>query len=453
MVTSVGKGLVLVVVGPLAGLAGGSGACPSTGFTRCLVQAPGGAGGQRGQCSQEQEEGFAQQHAKMIGPCLQRGNAVKPAPSFFLAPASVSISPMSSHLPAWLHQAITIQLDQVPLKRLRSGYAALSAAYGAHPTFEPGGDDVARAQAYMAARMPATYAAVEQALAQVPMEALVDVRSVLDLGAGPGTATWALRERLPDLALATLVETDAATVALAKVLAESRPAPSDLNMNWQDQPALLAAKTATQHDVVLMSYCLEEAGAEEAEALVRAAWAAARQGLLIVEPGTPAGFARLLKMRDMLLAEGGHLIAPCPHTLACPLAAGALGGDLKQKPTAKERFDNMWCHFGVRLERRGLHRLIKGGDLGYEDEKFSFLYFSRTKLSSLAPYRVLAWPKRISRHIELDLCSKSGKREKSFYNRRNTAQNIRNAARRLAWGDAWDPAKVPESVEDEDFDD
>ena len=229
--------------------------------------------------------------------------------------------------------------------------------------------------------------------------------------------------------------------------------PDDLAIHWRSEPALLAAKTATQHDLVLLSYCLEEAGAEEAEALVRAAWTAARQGILIVEPGTPAGFARILKMRDMLLAEGGHLVAPCPHALACPLAAGALGGDLKQKPTSKERFDNMWCHFGVRLERRGLHRLIKGGELGYEDEKFSFLYFSRQKLAPGAPYRVLAWPKRISRHIELDLCAKSGNREKSFYNRRNTAQNIRNAARRLAWGDAWDPSKVPESVEDESFDD
>jgi ribosomal protein RSM22 (predicted rRNA methylase) len=360
---------------------------------------------------------------------------------------------MSSRLPAWLYQAVTAQLDQVPLKRLRSGYAALSKAYGAHPTFEPGGDDIARAQAYLAARMPATYAAVEQALAQVPLEAFAEARSVLDLGAGPGTATWALRERVPNLAVATLVETDAATVSLAKVLAESRPEPQDLALHWRDDPALLAAKTATQHDIVLMSYSLEEAGAEEGEALVRAAWAAARQGLLIVEPGTPAGFARLLKMRDMLLAEGGHLVAPCPHALACPLAAGALVGDLKQKPTSKERFDNMWCHFGVRLERRGLHRQIKGGDFGYEDEKFSFLYFSRQKLAPGAPYRVLAWPKRISRHIELDLCSKSGKREKSFYNRRNTAQNIRNAARRLAWGDAWDPARVPESAEEEDFDD
>lgn len=359
---------------------------------------------------------------------------------------------MSSRLPTWLYIAISNQLDQVPLKRLRSGYAALSASYGAQPTFEPGGDAIARAQAYLAARMPATYAAVEQALAQVPIAALEGARSVLDLGAGPGTATWALRERVPGLALATLVETDAATVSLAKLLAEGRPEPENLNLHWQDQPALLAAKTATQHDLVLMSYCLEEAGAEEGEALVRAAWAAARQGLLLVEPGTPAGFARLLKIRDMLLAEGGHLLAPCPHALACPLAVGAESGQYKQKPTAKERFDNMWCHFGVRLERRGLHRLIKGGDLGYEDEKFSFLYFSRLDLPPAAPYRVLAWPKRISRHIELDLCSKSGNREKSFYNRRNTAQNIRNAARRLAWGDAWDPANLPPMAEEDSFD-
>lgn len=343
------------------------------------------------------------------------------------------MAPMSAHLPEWLFQGIQARLNQVPLRRLQHAYSALGRSYGATPTFEPGGDAEARSQAYVAARMPATYAAVERALQQVPLAALAEAQSVLDLGAGPGTATWALRERVPGLREATLVETDAPTRAQGAALAALRPAPKELNLRWVEQPALDAAISAEPHDLVLMTYALEEAGGQQGAALVAAAWAKAKSGLLIVEPGTPAGFARILAAREQLLKAGGLLVAPCPQSGLCPQAG---------------KIESAWCHFSVRLERRGLHRLVKGGDLGYEDEKFAFLFVSKTFSEKPAPYRLLSFPRRSNRHIELDVCSFDKKRKKLFLNRRETPANVRSAARKLNWGDAWDPEKVPLADED-----
>jgi ribosomal protein RSM22 (predicted rRNA methylase) len=217
-----------------------------------------------------------------------------------------------------------------------------------------------------------------------------------------------------------------------------RPAPDDLNLRWIEQPALDAAIAAEPHDLAILSYALEEAGGERGAALVAAAWAKAAQGLLIVEPGTPAGFGRILAARQQLLDAGAQMLAPCPQSRLCPQAS---------------KIESAWCHFSVRLERRGLHRLVKGGDLGYEDEKYSFLFMSKAPVGKLAPYRLLGFPRRSNRHIELDVCAASGKREKLFLNRRETQAHIRAAARKLNWGDAWDPAAVPQPPPDEDFED
>jgi len=72
---------------------------------------------------------------------------------------------------------------------------------------------------------------------------------------------------------------------------------------------------------------------------------AAKGLLVLVEPGTPAGYGRILRARDRLVGLGATLAAPCPHHAACPLT----GED--------------WCHFSVRLPRSRDHRLAKGGEV------------------------------------------------------------------------------------------
>jgi len=64
--------------------------------------------------------------------------------------------------------------------------------------------------------------------------------------------------------------------------------------------------------------------------------------------------------------------------------------------------------FPVRVERTSLHRRLKGGVLGYEDEKFSYLIATRPQASRPPPARIVRHPQKHSGHIRLTLCTAQG---------------------------------------------
>jgi hypothetical protein len=141
-------------------------------------------------------------------------------------------------------------------------------------------------------------------------------------------------------------------------------------------------------------------------------WAKTRDALVIVEPGTPAGYARIIAGRARLIASGAHVAAPCPHDRACPL----------QAPD--------WCHFAQRLPRSRAHMQMKGAEVPFEDEKFSYVVLTRTPLPQ-HPSRVLAPPVVGKAEIAAKLCTPDGvtlakvaRRHKPAYAR----------ARRWSWG-------------------
>jgi ribosomal protein RSM22 (predicted rRNA methylase) len=142
-------------------------------------------------------------------------------------------------------------------------------------------------------------------------------------------------------------------------------------------------------------------------------WSKTRDTLLVVEPGTPAGHARIIALREQLIASGAHVLAPCPHDGRCPL----------RQPD--------WCHFSQRLPRSQAHRQIKGAELPFEDERFSYVALSRTPVAS-RPARILAQPVVSKVEVTAKLCTPDGvttarvpRRDKEAYAR----------ARRWRWGD------------------
>ena len=117
----------------------------------------------------------------------------------------------------------------------------------------------ADALAYALARMPATYAAVTASL-----NALCEVRPdfapkrLLDIGAGPGTATWAAAETFPSLADFTLIDANTAlrTLALDLLDKSSRLSPHPIQPG--EARAVLAMPEPA--DLVVASYLLGEIG-------------------------------------------------------------------------------------------------------------------------------------------------------------------------------------------------
>ena len=95
-----------------------------------------------------------------------------------------------------------------------------------------------------------------------------------------------------------------------------------------------------------------------------------------------------------------------------------------------------WCHFSARIERTRLHRLLKEGTLGHEDEKYSYVVFAKNSLT-MAPFkgRVVRHPQKGSGFVRLSLCDSSGELIQETITRSNKA--LYRSARDAEWGTAW----------------
>jgi ribosomal protein RSM22 (predicted rRNA methylase) len=323
-------------------------------------------------------------------------------------------------LPPGLRAALDAELRGHDPRLLARATAHLSEAYRAQRTAEDGPlltiDDIA---AYAAYRLPATFAALVAALREVRDQWPGELpRTLLDAGAGPGTALWAAREIFPELERGTLLERDPRMIAFGQRLAAHATSPLIRDARWQ-RLDLSARWEAEPHDLVVMAYVLNEIPEERRAAVVDALRSRATGGLLLLEPGTPAGFAVIREARRQLLATGATVLAPCPHDADCPLPAGD------------------WCHFAQRVTRSRVHRVAKGGTLGYEDEKFSYVAVAGTPAPAITG-RVIRHPRIEPGRITLQLCTPDGLRTDTI------ARGRDRAAFRLAHGLRWGDALLPE---------
>ncbi|HEX8924785.1 MAG TPA: small ribosomal subunit Rsm22 family protein [Terriglobales bacterium] len=322
-------------------------------------------------------------------------------------------------LPSDLQQAIARQTERHDARSLAHAASTLSDRYReanfVHAAMR-GPIDYA---AYIAVRMPATYAAVSAALGfATELAPEVQIRSVLDLGAGPGTASWASAERFPALERVVCVERDGHLVQLGRELMAESEHEALRNTEWHTT-ALEQSLPEGQFDLVVLSYSLGELASKQTDDVLRKAWKCTRQWLAVIEPGTKPGFANVARARELLIAEGAHLLAPCPHELRCPMQSA-------------DKSD--WCHFSVRVERSGEHRRLKSGELGYEDEKFSYVIVGREECARAAN-RIVRHPMRHSGYTQLELCTPVGLRKKTVT--RSQKDDWRKV-RKADWGDGWD---------------
>ena len=313
-------------------------------------------------------------------------------------------------LPLALKAALDAKLEGLSRQDTAVRAAAISKAYrdgGSSITIKSETD----ALAYALVRMPATYAALAASL-----NALSEVRpefapqSLLDVGAGPGTASWAAAEAFASIRSFMLIDINAALQTLALELGRGHGRLDTMTCR-RDANALDDAEPA---DLVVASYLIGEVGETERRTLTERLWARTRDTLLVVEPGTPAGYARIIELRAQLVASGAHVAAPCPHDRPCPLSAPD------------------WCHFAQRLPRLRAHIQVKGAELPFEDEKFSYVALTRTP-AARRPSRVLAPPLVGKVEVSAKLCTADGL-EAAKVPRRDKAAYAK--ARRWRWGDA-----------------
>ncbi len=319
-------------------------------------------------------------------------------------------------LPPRLRLAVDTALQRAPLSEIAAAAETLSQRYrgevrdGRHHLA-----DEKAALAYLATRLPATYAAVHASLAAVAA-ALPDFvpSSMLDAGAGPGTALWAAVAFWPELEDALLLEASPVIRTWGERLSAEAGPP---RIAWRAADLRQPLGDAGPRDLVTLAYVLDELAPGDRDALVDRLWRATAGVLVIVEPGTPKGWQRILAARARLIAGGAHIAAPCPHTFACPLAAPD------------------WCHFAARVARSRIHRLAKGADVPWEDEKFIYLAASRAPASAPAA-RIVAPTEPASGRVRLKLCQTDGSATHRLVTRREGDTFKR--ARRSGWGDTFE---------------
>ena len=246
------------------------------------------------------------------------------------------------------------------------------------------------AAAYAAARMPATYEAARAAILSALDASGLAPRTLLDCGAGTGAATWAADDLLT-LERVTCLEREDAMRSVGSALMRAAIGALE-RADWQAFD-LTDGKPLPQAEMVVEGYMLGELAEEMRLPVARKLWDACTQMLVLIEPGTPQGFANLAAVRRELAGLGAHVAAPCPAGNGnCPMT----GED--------------WCHFAVRVQRTKLHKALKGGDAPYEDEKFCYLALTREKPASACGARVLRHPLIAPGKITLTLCEGNEKK-------------------------------------------
>ncbi|WP_338683196.1 small ribosomal subunit Rsm22 family protein [Streptomyces acidiscabies] len=319
-----------------------------------------------------------------------------------------------------LRTALDSLLDGLPPRQAAQAVERLISSYrGATPTSAPILRDRADVAAYAAYRMPATFEAVHSAL-----EAFAETvpewvpGSHVDVGGGTGAATWAVEAVWPGERDVTVLDWAEPALALGREIAASNSALS--GVRWERARIGAALRVPEGTDLVTVSYVLNELTPADRSALL--AGVSGATAVVIVEPGTPDGYARIIEARDHLIASGYTIAAPCPHSAACPIVPGT-----------------DWCHFSARVSRSSLHRKVKGGSLSYEDEKFAYVAAVRLPVYP-ATSRVVRRPQMRKGQVLLDLCSADGELGRTTVTKRHGG--LYKAARDAEWGDPWPPGSA-----------
>src|SRR5882757_388279 len=174
-------------------------------------------------------------------------------------------------LPALLRQAVDRALEKVPLPVLKQVAKTLSDRYRAE--LRDGRLHMAEemaVKAYLATRLPATYAAVRASL-----DALSNARpdfapkSLLDVGAGPGTVLWATADLWPDLEQAVLIEASTAVRKVGEALAADVIA---ARTAWLAGDVTIDLADLGPADLVTCAYVLDEIAPASMQKLIGRLW-------------------------------------------------------------------------------------------------------------------------------------------------------------------------------------
>jgi ribosomal protein RSM22 (predicted rRNA methylase) len=223
-------------------------------------------------------------------------------------------------------------------------------------------DDEKLLGAYLLFYWPVSYLQARGILSELPRRP----RAALDLGSGPGPVAFAALDAGAAEALAA--DRSARALAAARTLAGLSGEPL-ATREWTPGRGLVDLGGGRGFDLVTLGHLVNELFLGEDAAKRRAAFlgealrlVAPGGSLVVIEPALRETSRALLEVRDLLVADGVAVRAPCLYRGACP--ALARPGD--------------WCHAERRVELPALvEEIARRAGLRKEAVKMSYLVLAR----------------------------------------------------------------------------
>lgn len=303
-----------------------------------------------------------------------------------------------------------------PFSQVQAATDRIQKKYAQHETELVG---LAEHVAYVLFRMQATFAADLRALHHIQqvLEGF-SPKNMLDLGSGPGGALFASLQAFPSITQATALEKSGEFASFFSSLMKEPIALGKKilfqNKDLGQEDAFLFAEKI---DFIIASYSFGELQKNIQDVLLER-MCEKTSVLLCVEPGTMAGFETIMHVRKKALELGARIVAPCPHHLPCEMEK-----------------TQRWCHESVRLPRTRIHKRLKGGELGYEDEKFCYMCiaFDEKILIQRPPLRIVHVPQHRHGHLFCMACTEKGNIEKVIFSKKHKEKY--RQAKEARWGD------------------
>ncbi|TDH73605.1 uncharacterized protein CCR75_007280 [Bremia lactucae] len=281
-----------------------------------------------------------------------------------------------------------------------------------------------------------TYAVFAELLKRLPG---FNPNSMLDFGAGPGTASWVAKYFYEQsLKKYRVVEPSQSMVDAAEVLLEDFPG---LSMRRSVADLSRDINAGNKYDLIAVTYVLSDITNDfERIATTSALWELLSDNgcLVLVDRGSPWGSHQVRSARQFVLdsvhrgkneMEGIHVVAPCPHQFECPAAR------------------NTWCHFVQRspVVNRPLEATAKRWH-GQKGSKFSYVILQKTCIESVVDAavenrgsyaRMIRGPLLATRHVHLNLCTPEGTLERRSVTKGKAIREVYRASRKALWGALW----------------
>lgn len=315
-----------------------------------------------------------------------------------------------------LSNKIADVLSKEKIVNLKKSFNAISEKYrkerGDSETVVSNNDEVLT---YISSRMIETSAIVDDVLSKI--DSITDFKSevfkIIDVGSGTGACLWAI-ENYFKRAKVIAIEKETAMIKYSKLLCESLSCYIDY---LEESIFSKKINDIENSDLVIESFMLNELTDKERLKATQTMCDKTDDFLVLIEPGTPKSYERMMEVRNYVLSKGFNLILPCSHSGVCGLK-------------------NDYCNFSVRVSRTNVNRQVKNAALNYEDEKYFYLVFRKNKKrEDVNKFVVLRKPIYRKGCVDLKLCALDG----NIKNETITKSNINyKKARKLKHGDIVD---------------